>query len=84
MYSKSPWGCLSLMVIAPVRSLDVMPEMWPLYLGPDAANASAPLMFEKRPMLGDWSLKSRSMVAPKSLALTGFPSEYFRPLRSFS
>ena len=84
MYSKSPWGCLSLIVMAPVLSLDVMPVMWPLYFGPDAANASAPLMFEKRPTLGDWSLKSRSTVAPKSLAFTGVPSEYLRPLRSFS
>ena len=35
-------------------------------------------------MLGDWSLKSRSIVALKSLAFTGLPSEYLRPLRSFS
>src|SRR6476646_3016073 len=84
MYSKSPWGCRRWIVIAPVLSLDVMPEMWPLYFGPEAANASAPLTFEKRPILGDWSLKSRSIVAPKSLAFTGVPSEYFSPLRSFS
>ena len=58
--------------------------MWPFHLGPDEANAPAPLMFEKRPTLGDWSLKSRSIVAPKSLGFTGVPSEYLRPLRSFS
>src|SRR5258707_14084848 len=39
-------------------------------------------MFPKKPTPGESTLKSRSMVAAKSLALMAVPSEYLRPLRS--
>ena len=39
-------------------------------------------MFPKKPTPGESTLKSRSIVASKSLALTGVPSEYLRPFRS--
>ena len=39
-------------------------------------------MLEKKPIPGEFSLKSRMIVFLKSLALTGSPFEYFRPFRS--
>ncbi len=39
-------------------------------------------MFEKNPIPGEFSLKSRMIVSWKSLALIGSPFEYFSPLRS--
>ena len=39
-------------------------------------------MFEKKPMPGEFSRKSRMIVFAKSLALMGSPFEYFSPLRS--
>src|SRR6476659_9506419 len=79
MFVKSPCGALSLIVITPVLSFVVMPEMWPEF--GFFENASAPTMFPKNPTPGESTLKSRSIVAAKSLALTGVPSEYFRPFR---
>ena len=37
-------------------------------------------MLPKKPTPGESTLKSRSIVAAKSLALIGVPSEYFRPV----
>jgi hypothetical protein len=39
-------------------------------------------MFEKNPTPGESTLKSRSIVARKSLALTVAPFEYLMPFRS--
>src|SRR5690242_11797624 len=79
MFWKSPCGCISLIVILPVASFAVIPLMWPFFV---FEKESAPTMFPKKPTLGESTLKSRSIVAGKSVALTGVPSEYLRPLRS--
>src|ERR671930_1232651 len=79
MFWKSPCGWVSLIVICPVLSFATMPVMWPFFV---FENLSAPTMFEKKPTPGESTLKSRSIVARKSLAFTGVPSEYLRPLRS--
>ncbi len=55
--------------------------MWPVFV---LANWLAPTMLPKKPTPGESSLKSRSIVAWKSLALTAVPSEYLMPLRSVS
>src|SRR5580765_135199 len=81
MFEKSPCGAFSLIVILPVASSLVMPLMSPVFV---LAYVSAPTMFPKKPTPGESSLKSRSIVASKSLALIGVPSEYFRPLRRLS
>ena len=41
-------------------------------------------MFPKKPTPGESTWKSRSIVALKSLALTGAPFEYFSPFRRVS
>ena len=78
---KSDAGCFSLISIVPVPSSVTIPEMLEHFVG-FASQASTPTMFEKKPMPGEFSTKSRMIVALKSLALIGVPSEYFRPLRS--
>src|SRR3954454_3080774 len=78
MFSKSPCGEFSLTVITPVESLAVMPLIEPDFV---LLNWSAPTMFPKKPTPGESTLKSRSIDALKSLALTGVPSEYLIPLR---
>src|SRR5215831_5800323 len=59
----------------------MIPEMSE-HLSGFASQASTPTMFEKNPIPGEFSLKSRMIVLLKSLALTGSPFEYFRPFRS--
>src|SRR2546423_6103912 len=79
MFWKSPCGDIRWIVILPVALFVSMPVMWPVLVLP---KASAPSMLLKKPTPGESTLKSRSMVARKSLAFTGVPSEYLRPLRS--
>src|SRR2546423_357456 len=81
MFWKSPCGWVSLIVIWPDWSFAVMPVMWPFFV---FEKESAPTMFPKKPTLGESTLKLRSIVARKSVAFTGVPSEYLRPLRSVS
>src|SRR5205823_14686637 len=50
MFWKSPWGWVSLIVIAPVESFVVIPVMCPFFV---FENASAPTMFEKNPTPGE-------------------------------
>src|SRR6266508_3489796 len=50
MYWKSPCGCFSLIVITPVASSAVIPPISPFF---EAANSSAPTMFEKKPTPGE-------------------------------
>src|SRR5215467_5877936 len=59
----------------------MIPEMLEHFVGL-ASQASMPTMFEKNPIPGELSLKSRMIVLLKSLALTGWPFEYLSPLRS--
>src|SRR3954462_13750119 len=75
MFSKSPCGAFRLIVIFPVASLVWMPLIEPLFA------LSDPTMPPKKPTPGESTLKSRTIDAVKSLAFTGVPSEYFRPLR---
>ena len=58
-----------------------MPVMCPVFV---FENCSAPTMPVKKPTPGESTLKRRSIVERKSLALTGLPSEYVTPLRSVS
>ena len=53
MLLKSPWGAVSLIVMAPVASSVVMPVMWPVFV---FENLSAPTMFVKKPTPGESSL----------------------------
>jgi hypothetical protein len=70
-----------LISIVPAASLVTIPEMSE-HFGGVASQASLPTMFEKKPMPGEFSLKSRMIVFLKSLALIGWPFEYFSPLRT--
>ena len=79
MFSKSPCGAVSLIVILPVASSVVIPLMSPFFVLP---NWSAPTMLPKKPTPGESTMKSRLMAFLKSLALTAVPSEYLRPERS--
>src|SRR6266540_7412579 len=81
MFWKSPCGFASLIVIFPVASSAVMPEMSPFFV---SENVSAPTVFVKKPTPGESTRKSRLIAYLKSLALTAVPSEYLRPLRSVS
>ena len=81
MYKKSDCGSFKLIVTVPALSSVTMPLMDLHFVGLPS-QASAPAMFEKKPMPGEFSRKSRMIVFLKSLALTGWPSEYLRPLRS--
>src|SRR5262249_42218648 len=81
MYSKSDWGLASLISTVPAPSFTMIPEMSE-HFGGFASQAAVPWMFEKNPIPGDESLKSRMMVFLKSLALTVWPAGYFSPLRS--
>ena len=79
-YSKSDSGVFRLIVIVPAASFVTMPEMLLHFVG-FASQAPMPAMFEKKPMPGEFMLKSRMIVCVKSLALIGSPFEYFSPLR---
>src|SRR3954454_20891234 len=81
MFWKSPCGFVSLIVILPVASSAVMPEISPFFV---FENWSAPTMFVKKPTPGESARKSRLIAYAKSLALTGAPFEYFKPLRRVS
>jgi len=81
MYRKSDCADFRLIVIVPAESSVTIPEMSEHFVG-FPSHLSAPTMFEKKPMPGELSRKSRMIVALKSLAVTGWPFEYFIPLRS--
>jgi hypothetical protein len=70
-----------LIVTVPAESSVTIPEMAEHFVG-FPSQASEPAMFEKKPIPGELSLKSRMIVALKSLAFTGWPFEYFSPSRS--
>ena len=53
MFSKSPCGAISLIVISPVESFVVIPLMPPFFV---FANWSAPTMFPKKPTPGESTL----------------------------
>src|ERR1022692_2502065 len=79
MLEKSPCGAVRLIVILPVELSTTIPLMWPVFV---LEYWLAPTMLLKKPTPGESILKSRSIVAWKSLALTAVPSEYLRPLRA--
>jgi hypothetical protein len=80
-YRKSDCGCASLISTVPTESFVTMPLMAEHFVG-FFSQASMPTMFEKKPIPGEFSLKSRMIVDLKSHAYTGSPFEYFSPLRS--
>src|SRR3954452_3534973 len=81
MLTKSPCGFTSLIVILPVASSALIPEISPFF---DFEKASAPTMFVKNPTPDESSRNRRLTVYGKSLAFTGVPFEYFSPLRKVS
>src|SRR5919202_6330650 len=78
MYRKSPRGCESLISTVRALSFVMIPLMWPFFV---FENVSAPWIWSKKPTPGESTLYRRSIDALKSLAFTGVPFEYFRPLR---
>ena len=66
MFTKSPCGLTSLIVILPVASSVVIPEMSPFFV---FENSSAPTMFVKKPTPGESTRKSRLIAYLKSLGL---------------
>ena len=78
-------GSLRLTVISPVLSFVSMPEMSPSMDG-SFENSSVPAMIgaEERASTGCRAASMRFIVFSKSLALTGVPSLYSRPSRSWN
>src|SRR6266568_1988909 len=81
MFWKSPCGLFSVIVMSPVASSAVIPEMSPFFV---FENWSAPTMFVKKPTPGESTRNRRLIAYLKSLAFTGVPFEYLRPERSVS
>ena len=72
-FEKSACGCLRWMMIVPALLSTSMPPI-PRLVG-FLANASAPRMLRNKGAPAESSLKSRSIVVLKSLALTRAPFE---------
>ena len=80
-FENEPSGSVSLIVISPVLSSVSMPEMSPSAL-PCVDVLLRALDDEVEGAPPDSRLRTRLIVCSKSEALTGEPSEYFRPSRS--
>src|SRR5512142_2153281 len=78
MFWKSPCGFTRWMVIFPVWSFTLIPEMSPFFV---FENWSAPTMLVKNPTPGESTRKSRLIAYLKSLAFTVWPFEYLTPGR---
>src|SRR4051812_38615913 len=80
MPSKAPFGEINLIVILPVASSVLMPEI-DLAL-PFAYSAAPAILVVKNDEPAYFSLRARWIVYLKSEALTSWPLENFTPFRS--